>query len=354
MFYIRFFKQPRILPKSQQEGTISALVTITSDLGESFLLQDSSIVARAWSIDGTTIIARGKFLWTRGSRSLKIDIDVDVRTFGARPVVLQVSGSDSMGPDKLLEKHSDIISSVWSAPFYIANNRTTLADCVERRLDIGGESYVGIWEESRESIARHIWDGGYALTIYLASVLSSRLYRSLPALDEHLLSGKHLSVIELGSGCGIVGIALAQLRRDCRVMLTDLPVAEEIIRKNLRGLEKKQIGFRVLDWDTKIPRDILLQHFDIVVIADCMYNVDAVPALVSVIAELTRGSRDVILVLAHKKRHESESQFFIALEDIGMTQTGHTVMDLGQSDLGIGEGVDLYTMKSSATTEQTS
>jgi len=213
---------------------------------------------------------------------------------------------------------------------------------------------VGIWEESRESIARHIWDGGYALTIYLASVLSSRLYRSLPALDEHLLSGKHLSVIELGSGCGIVGIALAQLRRDCRVMLTDLPVAEEIIRKNLRGLEKKQIGFRVLDWDTKIPRDILLQHFDIVVIADCMYNVDAVPALVSVIAELTRGSRDVILVLAHKKRHESESQFFIALEDIGMTQTGHTVMDLGQSDLGIGEGVDLYTMKSSATTEQTS
>jgi len=104
MFYIRFFKQPRILPKSQQEGTISALVTITSDLGESFLLQDSSIVARAWSIDGTTIIARGKFLWTRGSRSLKIDIDVDVRTFGARPVVLQVSGSDSMGPDKLLEK----------------------------------------------------------------------------------------------------------------------------------------------------------------------------------------------------------------------------------------------------------
>ena len=43
-------------------------------------------------------------------------------------------------------------------------------------------------------------DGGYALTMYLADVLSSRLYRSLPALDEHLLSGKHLSVIELGSG----------------------------------------------------------------------------------------------------------------------------------------------------------
>lgn len=157
MYYIRFFKQPRILPKSQQEGTISALVTITSDLGESFLPQDSSIVAKAWGIDGTTIIAREELLWTRGCRSLKIDIDFDVRTFGARPVVLQVSGSDSMGPDKLLEKHSDIISSVWSAPFCITNNKAIPADCVERRLDIGGESYVGIWEESRESIARHIW-----------------------------------------------------------------------------------------------------------------------------------------------------------------------------------------------------
>lgn len=134
-------------------------------------------------------------------------------------------------------------------------------------------------------------------------------------------------------------------------MLTDLPVAEEIIQKNMRGLEKKPIGFRVLDWDTKIPRDISLQHFDIVVIADCMYNVDAAPALVSVIAELTRGSHDVVLVLAHKKRHESESQFFVALEDIGMIQTGHTVVGLGQSDLGIGEGVDLYTMRSSTTIE---
>jgi hypothetical protein len=142
-----------------------------------------------------------------------------------------------------------------------------------------------------------------------------------------------------------VGLSIAQLRGNCNVTLTDLSLASEIIRKNIQ--QQKQAIFQVLDWDSEIPEDISSQNFNIIVIADCMYNVDAAPALVGVVTQLIRTSPHTHLVIAHKKRHGSEEQFFVLLKDAGMVLKANTRLGIEDNHSGLQpEGVELYVMQS--------
>lgn len=135
---------------------------------------------------------------------------------------------------------------------------------------------------------------------------------------------------------------MARLHSNCHITLTDLAVATDIIRKNIG--DQKDVAFRVLDWESELPVDISSQHFDVVVIADCMYNSDAAPSLVSVVAKVIQD--DSILVVAHKKRHVSEDRFLDLLEDCGMVCEGRTRVDIGEEDMDLEpEGVKLYVMR---------
>lgn len=127
--------------------------------------------------------------------------------------------------------------------------------------------------------------------------------------------------------------------------MTDLPLAKEIAEKNLK--DQQQVVFQVLDWNEDIPADISSQHFDIIVVADCMYNSDAAPALVSVIAKLLKGMPETTLVIAHKKRHDSEEEFLHLLKESGVAMVGQTRVDIGEEYTDLEpEGVDLYAMQS--------
>ena len=138
---------------------------------------------------------------------------------------------------------------------------------------------------------------------------------------------------------------MSQLRDNCRVTMTDLPLASEISAKNLEGI-KQHVTFQVLDWDAAIPADILAQRLDMIVVADCMYNADAAPALVSVIARLASGRPEATLVIAHKKRHDSEEEFLHLLTAAGMAMVGRTRVDIGEEYTDLEpEGVDLYAMR---------
>lgn len=135
------------------------------------------------------------------------------------------------------------------------------------------------------------------------------------------------------------------LRGNCRITLTDLPSASEISHRNIECQERADTAeFCVLDWDSgELPGDISSRHFDVVLVADCMYNCDAAPALVSVIAKVVRP--DTVLVVAHKRRHESEDRFLELLLDGGgdMVCEDRTRVNIGEeaAELESG-GVDLY------------
>lgn len=203
-------------------------------------------------------------------------------------------------------------------------------------------------------------DGGLALTSYLAQNVrcGSETYK-LNALHNQLVSKNSVKILEVGSGydkpsqtcyseayslrCGIVGLALASLHDRCHVTLTDLPLAEEIIRKNLgdASLRGKAI-FEVLDWDQPIPKSLVSQHWDIVLVADCTYNVGSASSLVKVLTNLVGDSPDTVIVLAHKKRHDSEDLFF---ELIGAFFQIVDRISFHNGDRETGILVDIYTFR---------
>lgn len=124
---------------------------------------------------------------------------------------------------------------------------------------------------------------------------------------------KAVRAVELGAGCGIVGIALAQMLPRCTVTLTDLPEVDEILSRNIQAARLapgSALDFHVLDWDEKPIDDVFGETLDLILVSDCTYNADSLPALVRVLAYLTNVSPHALVLVSLKRRHESEAVFF--------------------------------------------
>jgi predicted nicotinamide N-methyase len=137
----------------------------------------------------------------------------------------------------------------------------------------------------------------------------------LPLVEESIGAAtfKKLNIIELGSGCGIVGICLAQSILNCDVLLTDLPEAREIAERNIASMNPavgSSAKFQQLDWEEALPTSIQAQTFDLVLVADCTYNPDSGPALVCTLTALVEKSPKAVVLLSMKVRHQSELVFF--------------------------------------------
>ena len=156
-----------------------------------------------------------------------------------------------------------------------------------------------------------------------------------------ICSGSTIQIVELGSGCGIVGLAISELLsrfvHALQVILTDLPEAMEILERNIAVAtaarapkDNVDVQKRILDWDEALkseedvqgiggdPDRIKLQP-DLVVVSDCTYNVDSLPSLVQAIKRLLKNkpaSESEVLV-SLKRRHTSEDVFFTLMDEAG-------------------------------------
>ena len=126
-------------------------------------------------------------------------------------------------------------------------------------------------------------------------------------------SQQQLKVLELGSGCGIVGIGLAQILPDCQILLTDLPEAMEILGCNIseaKAASNSTLEKRVLDWGESVPEAIAEVQYDLVLVSDCTYNYETIPALVRTLSAMWIKSPNLSIVVSLKARHFSEATFF--------------------------------------------
>lgn len=169
-------------------------------------------------------------------------------------------------------------------------------------------------------------DAGLVLSAYFAS--SSQNNNESPELKllGRILKAKDLNILELGAGCGIVGITLSQFFAPSLVsiLLTDLPEAEDILSQNLSlstlPTPLSQVSrptHQVLDWSVPLCAEIAATNFDVVLVADCTYNPDVVPDLVKTLKTIAEGNDEVLVCLAMKVRHESEMVFFDLMNEFG-------------------------------------
>lgn len=340
MHYIRLFKQPRLLPiassSSSSPRTLAAKITITTDLGESYLMSDVKLRAEV-EVDGISLGSGKEYIWkgTNGMRSLEIQIPIKVQRGVEQWTTMIVGPADNIyGVDSFddvlgISQNEGGIVKVRSRSIDLKTGATRSEGMAERVFStgFGRRDKIHIWEETGESIARHIWDAGLVLSSYLSSLASSpRPAGSLPTLEKFLGTQQDINILELGAGCGIVGITLAKVFSDRinKILLTDLPEASEILEKNLSAMTPDSdvslcnfCSHQVLDWSTPLPQDVRGERWELVVVADCTYNPDVVPDLVNTLIKVRDGNRETLVLLAMKVRHDSEMVFFELMEKGG-------------------------------------
>ncbi|OQE31050.1 hypothetical protein PENFLA_c002G00232 [Penicillium flavigenum] len=341
VYYVRFLKTPRT---QQQKGStyLSALICITTDLGDSFLAEDVDLMVIAES--ASQVVFQKSTKWNASNRELAITLGPLPSNLAQQSMVLTVQVPHPSGHLIPQSPPIPLVVAATSAPF---GPRSTPAEkLIQRRIQYSGcEPFLmKIWEETGNSIARHIWDAGLATVTYL-HMIRENIRRNdknkstepkIPALKRVLSSPRRqpLQVVELGAGCGIAGIALASMLSNCSVLLTDLPEVEDIITRNINAAQlatMSSVQYQNLNWDHP-PDDLCPRPIELILVSDCTYNADSLPALVSTLDRLVRTSPDAIILVALKRRHDSETVFFDLMGSAGFTAVQDTVEIPSQHD----------------------
>ena len=101
-----------------------------------------------------------------------------------------------------------------------------------------------------------------------------------------------------------------------------------------------------LDWNDSTQEIISTRQYDLVIVSDCTYNADSIPALVNTLAEVSDRSPAAMIVVSMKIRHDSEAVFFDLMATAGFVTAEHTAVmlpDRLRADSGRGlDFIDIY------------
>lgn len=189
------------------------------------------------------------------------------------------------------------------------------------------------------------------MTAYIDRMVAFQAHARIPLLENTLMTATYrkLNVLELGCGVGVVGISLAQTIPDIDVVLTDLPEVEELVERNIEVMKPamaSKVAFEPLDWEAPLPPKVQAKTFDIIIAAECIYNVDSIPLLVKTLAALIAKSPRAIILISTKVRHTSEALFHELAAKEGLVESSRIALPLpGIPGYGYGDSatqVDLY------------
>lgn len=148
-----------------------------------------------------------------------------------------------------------------------------------------------------------IWDSGVILAKFLEH-----------SADSHLVDFRGKKVVELGSGCGLVG-CVAALLGAARVILTDLPDRLRLLQKNVRENARANAEVMEFTWGDEPDCGLVEPQPDFVVASDVVYNEDVVPDLLHSLRALCAPHSTVFL--AGELRNDAVLECFLdaAVED---------------------------------------
>lgn len=159
VYYIRFLKPP----KAEKQGmslSITTLITLTTDLGDSFMAEDMDLLVTLNEQTTQKHIYQEIFNWKAGKRELPVSLGPFPVQLAQQNLVLGATINQQHHPatvDKLVQERCvPVVLSGWSAPF--CGLQSLVAErFIERRFTLKDGLDLRIWEETGNSIARHIW-----------------------------------------------------------------------------------------------------------------------------------------------------------------------------------------------------
>ncbi|KAK5995297.1 UPF0665 family C23C4.06c-like protein [Cladobotryum mycophilum] len=380
MHYIRFLRAPA-LTRSGKRLLLELVLTINTDLSDFYFLPDAPVelmvYAEVSSSEGSMIYVLagpGQIIWRSGLRVLKPTIDVSAKVQAhlksgdsVRVCVSTRSVMSASGVTKVMESvlpGGKSEGQVMPAYFALGNDNTNVG-VATRRLALGdpndANAVVEFEEELGESMARHIWDGGVVAFCKMANTCilppqESAKQTCLGRLRNLMAGQKRLNVLELGCGIGVLGVGLAAIYprmqlppgHRCTILMTDLEDAERRTRANMTRLQSRPSGgapvellYENLDWQDgrrgHFGPEAQSRRWDMIMLADCTYNTDTLPALVETLSALHRSNQghasqdervSTKVFLATKNRHESEREVLDLLSGEGWNTLDKEILSL--------------------------
>ncbi|KAL1872156.1 Protein-lysine N-methyltransferase efm6 [Paecilomyces lecythidis] len=190
-------------------------------------------------------------------------------------------------------------------------------------------------EDLKEGCGGQLWPAGIVLSKYM--------------LRRHKSDLRGKTIVELGAGGGLVGLAVARgCSVDAPIYITDqkpmLALMEANIKlNNLSPLVKASI----LDWGTPIPESIP-QHPAVILAADCVYFEPAFPLLVDTLRSLI--GPDTICYFCFKRRRRADLRFIkLARKAFNITE----VEDDPDRPTYSRENITIYVIKSKSPAKTT-
>lgn len=316
LYHIRFFKVPSVKKSSDNKYyVLKTVLSLPNDLGDEFFHGECDIQITIGKLTAPQVIP-----WKAGMRSCSFEQEIPFSKASKLGVLtIQAQVVEKSVTDYLADVEHHHLAGflpLLSEQLKLADKSSTERRAIRSFEFQGLPSIINIAEETGESIAKHLWDG--------AIIGTHKLLES----DEILLPQSPKNILELGSGCGLLGIALAKKYKNADIVLTDLDDAEEICKHNLSINNIPNGKFHIFDWNeddeniTKVP-------WDLVVVADCIYNDDSYDALTKALIKAATKP-DTRFIMANKYRHPDEANFFVQLKEYFDIITDVTVEKFGQ------------------------
>ena len=159
VYFIRFFKLPKVYEDANHVPCVSAVITIQNDLGDLFLGTAVEVEARLVvnptdDADDASCCERQDQSWHAGDRSMSINIKTRKRRAALRLCVA------AKPTDTIFTGIVPVIVPAGSTTFgWGSQTRRQAEALLERRFEMPGEQsgILKIWEQSGNSIACHIW-----------------------------------------------------------------------------------------------------------------------------------------------------------------------------------------------------
>jgi predicted nicotinamide N-methyase len=156
------------------------------------------------------------------------------------------------------------------------------------------------------------------------------------------------SVLELGAGCGLVGIAACVLGAE-RVILTDLPYTMELMRTNVAKNDASGTAeCRLCDW-LKPPEFDESWRSNVLLVADCVWVEELIAPLLTTISRFLESSDGhVKVIVSYQRRGKSGhdlfwagmSKMFDIVETIELLMNKPEHLGIYECTINCGSGID--------------
>ncbi|KXS18377.1 hypothetical protein M427DRAFT_53769 [Gonapodya prolifera JEL478] len=199
---------------------------------------------------------------------------------------------------------------------------------------------------------------GHLLTVEQNAESASALWDASVALASHLLSlppdtFNDKTIVEIGAGCGLPGIALAKYRETAGVVLSELSEELQLVQANVK-LNELTSKVDIVDyyWGTDVTSWIKTKP-DYILAADVVYEIQHFDVLVQAFVDLCTVSNStddparrttIIMAMEHRWK-DVEAEFWTRMENAGFVAS--VVSRETLDPIYVPDAVDLYYIRKS-------